>query len=120
VLLAAKKFQLPSLCGCCEGYLEQSLCQGNMFSIWNTSHRLGLFGLAQTCKSYVLLQGNGMFVGSEFTELPKELAMAVVADRELNASGEVVFEAVVAWGERNKADGTVAHAVFRFRTLLAF
>ena len=120
VLLAAKKFQLPSLCGSCEGYLEQSLCQGNMFSIWNISHGLGLFGLAQTCKSYVLLQGNDMFVGNEFTELPKVLAMAVIADRELNASGEVVFEAVVAWGERNKADGTVADAVSDFVPCLRF
>ena len=44
----------------------------------------------------------------------KELALAVVADEKLNACEEVVFEAVVAWGEANKADGSVCDVVASF------
>jgi hypothetical protein len=46
--------------------------------------------------------------------------MTVVANEELNASEEVVFEAVVAWGEANKGAGTVREAVADFMPYLRF
>ena len=58
-----------------------------------------------------LSEGEAVLEGDDFDGLPKELVLAVVADRELNVSEEVVFEAVVSWKESNKGNGSVRNAV---------
>ena len=55
-----------------------------------------------------------------FSELLKDLATAVVAEEKLNASEEVVFEAVVAWGEANKGSGSIRDEVVGFLPHLRF
>jgi hypothetical protein len=71
-------------------------------------------------KHVVLSEGEVLLEGGGFDGLPKDLALAVVADEELNASEEDVFEAVVAWGEANKCAGRVQDAVAAFMPHLRF
>ena len=120
VLAAADKRQLSGLRESCETYLAQNLCQDSVCSTWKASHLLGLSQLAIKCRDLVLSEGKTVLEGGCFSELPKELALAVVADGELNASKEVVFEAVVAWGEANKGAGSVQDAVADFMPHLRF
>jgi hypothetical protein len=120
VLAAADKLQLTSLCESCEAYLAHNLCEGSVCSIWKASHILGLSQLEVKCKDLILSEGRAVLEGGSFSELPKELAIAVVADEELNAREEVVFEAVVAWGEANKASNSVSDAITEFLPHLRF
>lgn len=111
VLFAADKFQISGLRDSCEAYLIQNLCEDSVCSTWKLGHMLGLSQLEEKCKVLVLAKGTAVLEGGGFSELPKELALAVVADEGLNAKEEVVFEAVVAWGEANKGAGSV-HDIF--------
>jgi hypothetical protein len=120
VLAAADKLQLTGLHESCATYLAQNLCQDSVCSTWKASHMLGLSQLGTTCKALILSEGEIILQGGGFSELPKELALAVVADEKLNASEEDVFEAVVAWGEANKGDGSIQDAVADFVPHLRF
>jgi hypothetical protein len=100
--------------------LAHNLCEDSVFSTWKTSHLLGLSQLEIKCKDLVLSDGKAVLEDRGFSELPKELALAVVADEELNASEEVVFEAVATWGEENKVAGSVRDAVIDFMPHLRF
>jgi hypothetical protein len=120
VLAAADKLQLAGLRDSCEAYLAQHLCQDSVCSTWKASHILELSQLGCKCKDLILSEGKAVLQGSGFSELPKELALAVVADEKLNASEEVVFEAVVAWGDANKGAGSVCDAVAGFMPHLRF
>jgi hypothetical protein len=120
VLAAADKLQLSGLRESCETYLAQNLCEGSVCSTWKASHLLGLSQLANKCRDLVLSEGKAVLEGGGFSELPKDLSLSVVADEELNASEEVVFEAVVAWGEANKGVGSLRDAVAGFIPHLHF
>jgi hypothetical protein len=120
VLAAADKLQLSGLRDSCEAYLAQNLCEDSVCSTWKASHLLGLSQLGAQCKDLVLSKGKVVLEGDGFSELPGDLALAVVADEKLNASEEVVFEAVVTWGEANKGAGTVREAVADFMPHLRF
>jgi hypothetical protein len=120
VLAAADKLQISGLRDSCEAYMAQHLCQDSVCSTWKASHLLGLSQLGLKYKDLVLSEGKAVLEDGDISELPKELAMAVVANEELNASEEVVFEAVMAWGEANKGAGTVREAVADFMPHLRF
>jgi kelch-like protein 2/3 len=120
VLAAADKLQLTGLRDSCEAYLAQHLCQDSVCSTWKASHLLGLSQLGLKCKDLVMSEGKAVLESGGFSELPKELALAVVADEKLNASEEVVFEAVVAWGEVNKSLGSLCDAIAVFMPHLRF
>jgi hypothetical protein len=120
VLAAADKLQLTGLRESCATYLAQNLCQDSVCSTWKASYMLGLSQLGATCKTLILCEGNAVLESCDFSELPKELALAVVAEEELNASEEVVFEAVVTWSEANKGAGSVRDAVADFVPHLRF
>jgi hypothetical protein len=120
VLAAADKLQLTDLRESCETYLAQNLCEDSVCSTWKASHMLGLSQLALRCRDLVLSEGKAVLEGGGFGELPKDLALAVVADEKLNASEEDVFEAVVLWGEANKGAGSVRDAVADFVPYLRF
>jgi kelch-like protein 2/3 len=120
VLAAADKLQVAGLRESCEAYLAQHLCQDSVCSTWKASHLLGLSQLGLKCKDLVLSKGKAVLEDGGISELPKELAIAVVANEELNASEEVVFEAVMAWGEANKGASTVREAVADFMPHLRF
>jgi hypothetical protein len=120
VLTAADKLQLSDLRDSCEAYLAQHLCEDSVCSTWKVSQMLGLAQLEAKCKLLVLTKGKAVLEGGGFSELPKELALAVAADEELDANEEVVFEAVVAWGEANKGVGSVHDAVVDFIPHLHF
>jgi hypothetical protein len=96
VLTAADKLQLSDLRDSSEAYLAQNLCEDSVCSTWKASHLLGLPQLSLKCKDLFLSEGKAVLEGGDFSELPQELALAVVADEKLNASEEAVFEAVVA------------------------
>jgi kelch-like protein 2/3 len=120
VLTAADKLQLTGLCKSCETYLADNLCKESVCSTWKASQLLGLSQLALKCKNLFLSEGNTVLESDAFGDLPKELALVVVADGDLNASEEVVFEAVVAWGEANKNGGSVRDAIADFMPHLRF
>jgi hypothetical protein len=120
VLAAADKLQLTGLRDSCEAYLAQNLCEDSVCSTWKASHLLGLSQLALKCRDLVLSEGKAVLKGGGFGEIPKDLALAVVADEKLNASEEDVFEAVVLWGEANKGAGSVRDAVAGFVPHLRF
>jgi hypothetical protein len=120
VLVAADKFQIASLSASCETYLANRLCLTRVCSTWNASHVLGLSQLALKCKDLVSLKGKAVLESSGFSELRKELAMAVIEDDQLDATEEVVFEAVVAWGEANRGSGSVRDAISDFISRIRF
>jgi hypothetical protein len=120
VLASADKLQLPDLRDYCEAYLAQNLCRHSVCSTWKVSHLLDLTQLGTKCKDLVLSQGGAILEEGDFSDLPKELALAVVSDEDLNASEEVIFEAVVAWGETNKGTARLRDAIADFIPLLRF
>jgi hypothetical protein len=44
-------------------------------------------------------------------DLPKELAISLLREEHLEATDELLFEATVAWGEKNIGNGTVQDAI---------
>ena len=75
--------------------------------------------MASKCRAMVLAKGKEVLPSIVF-KLSKDLVLSTVAEEKLNASEEVVFEAVVAWGEANKGNANVSDSIADFIPHLCF
>jgi hypothetical protein len=86
VFASANKLQLTGLGDSSEAYLSQHLVKIlSVCSIWKVGHILGRSELGTKFKYLLLSERKAVLEGDGFDGLPKELALAVVADEELNA-----------------------------------
>ena len=120
IMAAADKLQISSLRESCEEYLEQNLCPTSVCAIWKACSVLGLDRLARKCKAMVVAKGKEVLPSAGFSELPRDLVVSTVSDSSLTATEEVVFEAVVAWGEANKGAASVRDSIMEFIPHLRF
>lgn len=111
ILAATDLLQVGSMRVACVDFLDNSLCNGNVCTIWKASRNLALTDLDGKAKDYILEHAGKVLVAGGFGELPKAMVVMLLADEKLTAKEESLFEAVVTWGESNKGSGTVRDAV---------
>jgi hypothetical protein len=87
------------------------LCNENVFTIRKASRHIELTALDGKAKGFIVKHAEKVLAAGGFGQLPKSMAVALLADEQLNAKEESLFEAVVTWGESNKGSGTVCDAV---------
>jgi microsomal dipeptidase-like Zn-dependent dipeptidase len=113
VLSGADNLQLISAKEACSKFLEENLTAGTVCTVLSACHHImGLEALKLRAMIFLCTHAEAALEDEHVVELPKEVVVELLAGDDLDADEEVIFKALVRWGEHNKdANSTVGDAL---------
>ena len=87
-------------------FLKQSLNVANACTILTASKQFDLILLLEACTNFILQNGKAVLESEGFKNLSKEAVVSIISNRNLHATEEEVFEAMMLYAEAVVARGT--------------
>jgi hypothetical protein len=113
ILSGANNLLLTSVKEDCSAFLEENLTAGTVCTVLSACHHImGLEPLKLRAMIFLYTHAKAALEDEQVVELPKEVFVELLAGDDLGVDEEVIFKALVRWGEHTKdANSTVGDAL---------